>query len=94
MEIQHRQEGTHGEFYIEENGNTIAQYSYSVMDENTIIATHTGVSPRLRGQGIAMKLVEFANQYAREHNLKIVPSCSYVRWAYETRPELGEGVVK
>lgn len=92
MEIQHRQEGKKGEFYIEENGEIIAQYGYSMMDDTTMIASHTGVSPKLRGQGIAMKLVEYAVEYARKNNLKIVPSCSYVRWAHETRPELADVV--
>lgn len=92
MEIQHRFEGNKGEFYIEENGDVIAQYAYTMTNETTMLATHTGVSPRLRGQGIAMKLVEAATEYARSHNYKIAPSCSYVRWAHETRPDLADVV--
>ena len=92
MEVQHRQEGKKGEFYIEQDGEVIAEYSYSMMDDTTMIANHTGVSAQLRGQGLAMKLVEYAVEYARKNNFKIVPSCSYVRWAHETRPELADVV--
>lgn len=90
MEILHRQEGNKGEFYIEENGNTIAELTYILSGENTLIASHTGTHPRMRGQGIAMKLVEKAVEYARENNLKISPMCSYVAWAFEQRADLSD----
>lgn len=90
MEILHRQEGNKGEFYIEENGNTIAELTYILSGENTLIASHTGTHPRMRGQGIAMKLVEKAVEYAREKNLKISPMCSYVAWAFEQRADLSD----
>lgn len=32
----------------------------------------------LRGKGIAARLTEFALEYARENNLKVYPSCSYI----------------
>lgn len=44
-----------------------------------IISMYRVYTPvELRGQGIAAKLVEFAFEYARENNLKVYPSCSYI----------------
>ena len=43
-----------------------------------MIFTHTYVPTELRGRGIAQKLVQTALNYAREHNLRVVPACSYV----------------
>lgn len=88
MEIQHREEGNKGEFYIEDNGSVIAELTYILSGENTLVASHTGTHPRLRGQGIAMKLVEATVDYARQKNLKISPMCSYVAWAFEQREDL------
>lgn len=88
MEIKHREENGKGEFYIEDNNGVIAEMTYLLSGENTMIASHTGVSPVLRGQGIAMKLVEAGVAYAREKELKISPMCSYVRWAFEQREDL------
>lgn len=90
MEVQHKNDGNRGEFYIEENGSTIAELTYLMSDENTMVATHTGTHPRMRGQGIAMKLVEAAAEYAREKNLKISPMCSYVAWAFNERKDFSD----
>lgn len=88
MEILHKQDGNKGEFYIEENGDTIAELTYIHSGDNTLVASHTGTHPRLRGQGIAMKLVEAAVDHARANNFKISPMCSYVAWAFEQREDL------
>ena len=39
---------------------------------------HTYVPQSLRGRGIAGRLVAFALEHAREHRLKVVPSCPFV----------------
>jgi predicted GNAT family acetyltransferase len=88
MEIKHREDGTHGAFYIDENNSPIAELTYSMTDANTMLISHTGVSPVLRGQGIAMKLVQAATEYARQNGIKVVPVCSYVRWAYDNNSGL------
>jgi len=48
---------------------------------------HTGVHPGLRGRGLAARLVEAAVSYARERQLKIRPSCSYVEAWMRRHPE-------
>lgn len=40
--------------------------------------THTYVPPELRGRGVAGKLVKFACAFARDHDVRIVPTCSYI----------------
>lgn len=44
-----------------------------------IVFTHSEVPEELSGRGIAQTLVKTALDYAREHDLKVVPLCSYVR---------------
>jgi uncharacterized protein len=39
---------------------------------------HTYVPPPIEGQGVAAKLTQFALDYARRQNLRVVPNCSYV----------------
>ena len=39
----------------------------------------TNTSPQLRGQGLAEKVVLAAFEYAKENNLKVIPSCWYVK---------------
>lgn len=49
--------------------------------------THTGVPPPLEGRGIAAQLVAAALSHAREHGLKVRPSCSYVAVYMRRHPE-------
>lgn len=45
--------------------------------------THTFVSDKLRGQGIAKKLLDEAAAYARKNDFKMKPVCSYVVMAFD-----------
>lgn len=51
------------------------------------IADHTYVPPALRGQGIAMQLVEALVADARAQDFTIEPRCSYVEAAFRRHPE-------
>lgn len=39
----------------------------------------TYVPESLRGKGLAAKLVEEGLRYAKENNLRVIPTCSYVQ---------------
>ena len=39
---------------------------------------HTYTHPGLRGRGLAARVVRAALEYAKENNLKVIPTCSYV----------------
>lgn len=56
----------------------IAEISYVWRNENTIVADHTWVDDCLRGQGVARKLLDVLVEFAREKQLKIIPTCSYI----------------
>jgi len=40
---------------------------------------HTYTDPGLRGKGLAAQVVRATFEYAKENNLKVVPTCSYVQ---------------
>jgi len=50
-----------------------------MVDKNVINFYHTFVPEKLRGKGIAAKLVEAGLNYAEKNNLRVIPDCSYVR---------------
>lgn len=79
MQFQHVNNQKNGEFFLDnKQGKRIAEISYVWNGEHTIIANHTWVDDSLRGQGIARQLLDTLVEFAREKNLKIVPTCSYV----------------
>jgi predicted GNAT family acetyltransferase len=48
---------------------------------------HTYTPPALRGRDIAARLTEAAIAFAREHGLRVVPTCSYTARWLERHPE-------
>ena len=79
MQFQHSDNGQQGEFFhLNEAGQPIAKISYIWRGEHQIIANHTWVDECLRGQGVARQLLDGLVEFARNRQLKIVPTCSYV----------------
>lgn len=73
--------------YYEENGKTLAEVTF-IGDEEVLTINHTFVDDRLRGQGIASKLVQEAVNEIKRQNKKVQASCSYaVKWL-EKHPEV------
>lgn len=75
-----------GAFVIEENGVRIAEMEISISGGNLIVY-HTEVAEKLKGQGVAGKLLETMVAYVRKHNLKVVPLCPYVHAQFKRHPE-------
>lgn len=72
--------------YYEENGEILAEITF-IGDEDVLTINHTFVDDRLRGQGIASKLVQEAVTEIKRQNKKVQASCSYaVKWL-EKHPE-------
>lgn len=66
--------------------NLSAYVSYS-LDDRIMDLYITYTPPQLRGKGLAEKLVRAALDYAKENNLRVIPTCSYVRIFIERYPE-------
>lgn len=92
MQIQHQQTQRGGEFFIERDGRHIAEITYQYQDEATIVADHTWVDNSLRGQGVARQLLDVLVAFAREKQLKIVPTCSYVDVMFQREAEFADVV--
>ncbi|TVP96015.1 MAG: N-acetyltransferase [Acholeplasmatales bacterium] len=71
-------------FYVGENQQEPdAIITYTEENDTTIVANSTYVDPSLRGQQVAKKLLDRLVEHAREHGLKIRPTCSYVVKMFE-----------
>lgn len=83
MEVIHDKENNR--FLIEIEGfESFVEYS---LYENVMELYHTYTPPQLRGKGLAEKVVRAAIEYAKENNLVIIPSCSYVAVFLQRNPE-------
>ncbi|MBM7649835.1 putative GNAT family acetyltransferase [Bacillus ectoiniformans] len=76
-----------GRFFIDQEGVTLAELTYTKVHENVIDVNHTYVSDQLRGQGIAAKLLQSAVDYARKEGKKILPTCTYAKSKLENNEQ-------
>jgi len=77
MDIEVKHDKENDRFVAEIEGNK-AYLSYNVYDD-IIDLSYAFTPTELRGKGIAKIVAEYAFNYAKENNLKVIPSCSYVR---------------
>ncbi|TXD96900.1 N-acetyltransferase [Psychrobacter frigidicola] len=60
--------------------------SYQEQD-GALVYDHTIVPQALGGRGVGSDLVKHALDYAREHNKKVVPQCSFVSSYINKHPD-------
>ena len=87
MDIQHQAFGSRGAFFVERDGGIAAEMTYMRAADARIVIEHTAVSEDLAGQGVGRELVRTAVEYAREHDLKIIPVCPFARSVFDSTPE-------
>ena len=76
MTIAHNAENQ--EFSGQEDGHA-AELAYARPAPDTIDFTHTFVDEALRGRGLADELARAGLAYAREQNLKVKTTCTFMK---------------
>lgn len=90
MVIHHKQVGSKGLFYVGEEGAILAEMVYTMPSTEKMIIEHTEVSDQLRGQNVGYQLVHTAVEYARKHNIKIIPLCPFANAVFKKNPEFAD----
>lgn len=73
-------------FNVNEQNELMAEATYVYLSDGVVDIDHTYVSPVLRGQGIAGKLMETLAAELRAKGLKATASCSYAEaWLEKNR---------
>ncbi|SNT71252.1 GNAT family N-acetyltransferase [Psychrobacter sp. LV10R520-6] len=83
LDITHNQDAKRFETSIDDKTGYI---SYQERGD-TLVYDHTIVPQVLGGRGVGSALVKHALDYAREHNKKIVPQCSFVSSYINKHPD-------
>jgi uncharacterized protein len=87
--IQHEHSGHRGAFFLERDGERLAQMTYTVAGSRVII-DHTDVDDRLRGTGTGRKLVEAAVEWARKEKAHLMPLCPFAKSVFDKTPAYGD----
>lgn len=80
-------------FFVEIE-NKESKLKYRKIDENTLDYFSTFVPEELRDKGIAGEITDYALQYAKKKNYKIIPSCPFVKSYIDDHPEYQELVIE
>ena len=94
MQIEQQEKGVRGKFYVGDAENPQAEMVYRKDAKDNIIIEHTEVSDELRGKNVGFQLVHTAVEYARAHNVKILPLCPFAKSVFDKRPEFDDVRIK
>lgn len=75
--IEHEEEGHRGAFFIGQDGERLAEMTYSRANPTLVIIDSTEVSAALSGQGVGRQLLDAAVGWARETHTKVVATCPF-----------------
>jgi predicted GNAT family acetyltransferase len=87
MLIQHKEGQNRSVFFIEDDGDVVAEIVYAKGGDGLIIIEHTEVDERLQGKNIGFELVHKTVDYARSHGLKISPVCPFAKAVFDKKPD-------
>jgi predicted GNAT family acetyltransferase len=87
MDIQFKDDGKKGQFFIETDGNIVAEMTYVWAGPHKIIIDHTLVDKSLQGQKVGNQLLHQVVLLAREKQIKILPLCPFASAVFSKTPE-------
>lgn len=93
MQIKQDDNKKKGAFFVEEDGERLAEMLYFQSKPGEITIYHTEVSPKLAGKGVGRERVTAGVEFARDNDLKIVPTCSYAKSVIDKTPEFQDVLV-
>lgn len=88
--IQQKETDGKGMFYIEKDGDIVAELTYTLGDNKIMTIDHTETDPKMTGEGLASSLVKHSVEYARKNDIKIDPLCRYAAKQFERHEEYRE----
>ena len=93
MIIQHEENGSDGDFFIEKDNERVATIAYTITKRNALIIQHTEVNKELQGNRIGFDLVKRVVEYAREKGIKIIPQCSFAKSVFEREQDFSDVLI-
>ena len=94
MLIQNKKVGNKGMFYVQQDGEILAEMVYNMPSADKMIIEHTEVSEKLKGQNVGKQLVHHAVEHARSNHIKIIPLCPFTNSVFKRTPEYSDVLFK
>ena len=81
--VQFEESDTKGRAYLDQDGATVGEMTYSKAGADLIIIDHTEVAESMRGKMAGKKLLVAVVEMAREKGIKIMPLCPFARAMFQ-----------
>lgn len=81
--IKHNESETKGEFILYRDDIQAGKMTYSKLGNSRIIIDHTEVEETFKNSGAGRELVEAGVEWARRHQIKILPLCPFAKQLIE-----------
>ncbi len=90
MQIDQKDDGKKGMFYVQKDGKVVAEMDYVWAGDQRIIIDHTQIDESLRGQNVGKQLLHQLVLFAREKQVKILPLCPFAKSVFERTSEYND----
>ncbi|MBL8914155.1 MAG: N-acetyltransferase [Archangium sp.] len=94
LKVNHEVKGHRSAFFLEKDGQRIAEMTMSRVNDHTTMIDHTEVSDTLRGQGAGRELLNAAVEWARKENQKFIPVCPFAKAQFDKDASIGDVLSK
>ncbi|WP_298208301.1 GNAT family N-acetyltransferase [Acidovorax sp.] len=91
--IKHLENDAKGIFYVEKDGQRLAEMTYSRTNATMIIVDHTDVDASLSGQGVGRALLNALVEWARATGTKVLPLCPFAKAQFDKTPAIRDVLV-
>lgn len=88
LDIRHEEAGDRGAFFIEENGERVAEQTYQRVDARHVVIDHTVVNPKVRLRGVARRIMDRLIAWARAEGIRVSATCSYAQAQFDKDPSI------
>jgi predicted GNAT family acetyltransferase len=81
--IEHEDQKSKGAFFVQKDGQRVAEMTYSRTNASMIIIDHTEVDASLSGQGVGRQLLGALVSWVRSAGIKVLPLCPFAKAQFE-----------
>jgi uncharacterized protein len=92
-QVEHQEKDAKGAFFVQSEGQRVAEMTYSRTNATMVIVDHTEVDASLSGQGVGRKLLNALVQWARATGTKVVPLCPFAKAQFSKDPSIRDVLV-
>lgn len=88
INIKQEDNKSKGRFVIYEDDIFAGEMTYTWAGDNKFIIDHTGIEEAFGGKGFGKQLVMKAVEFAKEHDVKILPLCPFAKNVFDKNKDI------